>query len=149
MLDNCENYSDAANPDAFCSDFLTFRGKAKQEGVQVQDDDIRADLEKIQPPKVDLKGTISPEAVTGIPDLLRGACTGTLIRGDSDSTTSDDTTSAIVTDAPTDMPAAASITAVGDDDTTTEDNIVATATSATIAGIKKYDIVRATYFTRP
>merc|ERR1712130_132677 len=25
VLDECENYSEAANPDAFCSDFLTFR----------------------------------------------------------------------------------------------------------------------------
>ena len=148
VLDNCENYSDAANPDAFCSDFLTFRGKAKQEGVQVQDDDIRADLEKIQPPMVDLKGTISPEAVTGIPELLRGACTGTLIRGDSDGTTSDDTTSASVTDAPTNTPAAAITSTVGDKDTTTEDNNVVSATSATVPGIKKYDIVRTTYLTR-
>ena len=37
MLDNCDNYSEAANPDAFCSDHLTFRGKPKQEGVQVED----------------------------------------------------------------------------------------------------------------
>eukprot|EP00091_Calanus_sinicus_P015824 TRINITY_DN3460_c0_g1_i1.p1 TRINITY_DN3460_c0_g1~~TRINITY_DN3460_c0_g1_i1.p1 ORF type:complete len:324 (-),score=69.51 TRINITY_DN3460_c0_g1_i1:466-1413(-) len=32
VLDNCENDSEAANPDAFCSDFLTFRGKPKEEG---------------------------------------------------------------------------------------------------------------------
>jgi len=135
VLDNCENYSDAANPDAFCSDFLTFRGKAKQEGVQVQDDDIRADLEKIQPPTVDLKGTISPEIVTGIPELLRGACTGTLIRGDSDGTTSDDTTSASITDAPTNMPAAASTSTADDGDATTEDNNVVSATSATVPDV--------------
>ena len=30
-----ENYSDAAMPDAFCSDWLTFKGKGKEEGVQV------------------------------------------------------------------------------------------------------------------
>ena len=34
VLDNCENNSDAAMPTAFCSDFLTFRGKGKQEGEQ-------------------------------------------------------------------------------------------------------------------
>ena len=148
VLDNCENHSDAASPDAFCSDFLTFRGKPKQEGEQVQDDDIKSDLEKIQPNMVDIKGTISPEDVSGIPELLRGACTGTLIRGDSDGTTSDDTTSASITDAPTNMPAAASTSTVGDGDTTTEDNNVVSATSATVPGIKKYDIVRTTYLTR-
>ena len=41
VLDNCENPSEAANPDAFCSDWLTFRGKEKEEGVQTQDDEIR------------------------------------------------------------------------------------------------------------
>jgi len=79
VLDNCENDRDAAFPDAFCSDFLTFRGKPKQEGVQVDDFDIRSDLEKIQPDPIDIKSTISPENVTNIPELLRGACTGTLI----------------------------------------------------------------------
>jgi len=79
VLDNCENYSDAANPDAFCSNFLTFRGKPKQEGVQVDDDDIRADLEKIQPDPIDIKAIISPENVTDIPKLLQGACRGILI----------------------------------------------------------------------
>ena len=57
MLDNCErvdvnnifcdngnifageNYSDAAMPDAFCSDWLTFKGHGKEEGVQVHSDD--------------------------------------------------------------------------------------------------------------
>ena len=83
VLDNCENYSDAANPDAFCSDYLTFRGKSKQEGVQVEDEDIRGGLEKIQPDKIDIKGTISPENVTGIPELLQGSCTGQLIAATS------------------------------------------------------------------
>ena len=27
-------------PDAFCSDWLTFKGKGKEEGVQVHSDDI-------------------------------------------------------------------------------------------------------------
>ena len=44
-----DNYSDAANPDAFCSEFLTFRGKPKEEGVEVDDFDIRDDLETNQP----------------------------------------------------------------------------------------------------
>ena len=79
VLDNCENPSDAANPDAFCSDFLTYRGKGKEEGVQIEDLDIAADLKKIQPPQVDIKGLISPEEVTNIPELPRGACSGRLI----------------------------------------------------------------------
>jgi len=79
VLDNCDNPSEAANPDFFCSNHLTYRGKAKQEGVQTEDDDIRADLEKIQPSPINITGTISPEKVTNIPELLRGACTGKLI----------------------------------------------------------------------
>ena len=87
VLDNCDNPSDAANPDAFCSDFLTFRGKPKEEGVQIEDDDIAADLEKIQPDPIDIKGLISPEEVTGIPELPRGVCQGTLIPCESSTIT--------------------------------------------------------------
>ena len=68
-------------PTAYCSDWLTFRGKGKTEGVQVEDDDIRKDLETIQPDPIDIKGTISPEDVTGIPELQRGVCSGTLVDG--------------------------------------------------------------------
>merc|ERR1712079_311415 len=79
VLDNCENPSEAANPDAFCSDWLTFRGKGKVEGVQTEDDKIRSDLEDIQPPLIDIKGTISAEEVTNVSELPSGSCTGTLI----------------------------------------------------------------------
>ena len=79
VLDNCDNDSEAAMPNAFCSDFLTFRGKPKQEGVQVEDLDIRADLEKIQPAPVNVKAWISAEEVTNVPQPPRGSCTGTLI----------------------------------------------------------------------
>ena len=79
VLDNCENDSEAANPNAFCSGFLSFRGKPKQEGVQVEDLDIRSDLEKIQPEVIDTQATISQEEVTNIPDLPEGSCTGTLL----------------------------------------------------------------------
>ena len=81
VLDECENYSEAANPDAFCSDFLTFRGHGKEDGVQYDDADIVADLQEMQPDPIDIKGTISPEDVTGIPELQRGVCTGTLVDG--------------------------------------------------------------------
>ena len=79
MLDNCDNDSEAANPDAFCSDFLTFRGKPKEEGVQVDDAVIREDLETIQPEQIDTKATIAAEEVTGVGEVPRGTCTGTLI----------------------------------------------------------------------
>ena len=64
------------------------RGKPKQEGVQVDDFDIRSDLEKIQPDPIDIKSTISPENVSNIPQLLRGACTGTLIDASNNTTIS-------------------------------------------------------------
>ena len=79
VLDNCDNPSEAANPDAYCSDWLTFRGKGKTEGVQVDDFDIREDLEKIQPAPIDIQGTISPEQVTNVAEVPRGTCTGTLL----------------------------------------------------------------------
>ena len=79
VLDNCDNYAEAAMPDAFCSDWLTFRGKGKTEGVQVDDFDIREDLEKIQPAPIDIQGTISPEQVTNVAEVPRGTCTGTLL----------------------------------------------------------------------
>ena len=83
VLDNCENESDSASPDAFCSNFLTFRGKPKEEGVQ--DDDILEDLKTIQPGPIDIKGTISPEEVTGVSTIPQGACKGILIQPGSSS----------------------------------------------------------------
>jgi len=97
VLDNCENDSEAANPTAYCSDFLTFRGKGKTEGVQVEDVDIRAGLEKIQPDPIDIKATISPESVTNIPELPRGACTGTLIAATGATSTPTATISGVTT----------------------------------------------------
>ena len=79
VLDDCENESDISSPIAFCSDFLTFRGKGTTDGVQVDDDDIAEDLAKIQPSAVDIAATISSEAVTGVGELVRGVCTGNLI----------------------------------------------------------------------
>jgi len=80
LLDECENYSEAAMPDAFCSDYLTFRGHGKEEGVQYEDEDIVADLATFQPEPIDTQATISSEDITGIPELPRGECTGTLIK---------------------------------------------------------------------
>ena len=43
------------------------------------DDQIRKDLEDIQPPTIDTRLTIAPENVTNVANLPRGACSGTLI----------------------------------------------------------------------
>ena len=73
-------------PDAFCSDWLTFRGKGKTEGVQVDDFDIREDLEKVQPDPIDIMGTISPEEVDNVSEVPRGVCSGTLLAETSTTT---------------------------------------------------------------
>ena len=39
----------------------------------------RSGLEDIQPPLIDIKGSISAEEVTNVSELPRGSCTGTLI----------------------------------------------------------------------
>ena len=93
MLDNCENDSEAAMPTAYCSSWLTFRGKGKTEGVQVDDTEIREDLEKIQPDPIDIKGTISPEEVNNVAEVPRGSCTGTLLPLSETSTTASTPTS--------------------------------------------------------
>eukprot|EP00519_Triparma_laevis_P001210 CAMPEP_0182518736 /NCGR_PEP_ID=MMETSP1321-20130603/44726_1 /TAXON_ID=91990 /ORGANISM="Bolidomonas sp., Strain RCC1657" /LENGTH=438 /DNA_ID=CAMNT_0024726675 /DNA_START=618 /DNA_END=1929 /DNA_ORIENTATION=+ len=78
ILDGCSNDSDAASPDQFCEDFLTFR-QTKVSGVQTEDDQIRTKLEAIQlHPNPDMKKTVSAEPVDNIASLVRGSCTGTL-----------------------------------------------------------------------
>ena len=48
--------------------------------LQVEDDDIRSDLEKIQPvPAIDTLATISPEQVDNVSSPPRTACSGTLL----------------------------------------------------------------------
>ena len=49
------------------------------EGVQTPDEEIRSDLETIQPPPINTRATISAEEVTNIRSLPRGVCTGELI----------------------------------------------------------------------
>ena len=77
-------------PTAYCSDWLTFRGKGKTEGVQVEDGVIVEDLKNIQPDPIDIKGTISPEEVTNVSEVPRGSCTGILL---AETTTSSPTSS--------------------------------------------------------
>ena len=74
VLDRCENYSDAASPDAWCEDFLTFRDAPKSFG---EDDNIVEKLEALQPPTFDTS-TITDEIIDNTSELPRGACTGTL-----------------------------------------------------------------------
>merc|ERR1712111_267553 len=69
VLDNCQNESEGANPDAFCSDWITFRGKGKTEGEQVDDDTIVEELAEVQPQPVDTRATISPEMVTNVAEI--------------------------------------------------------------------------------
>ena len=48
--------------------------------MQVEDDVIRSDLEKIQPvPAIDTLATISPEQVDNVSSPPRTACSGTLL----------------------------------------------------------------------
>ena len=48
--------------------------------MQVEDDVIRSDLEKIQPvPAIDTRATISPEQVDNVSSPPRTACSGTLL----------------------------------------------------------------------
>ena len=77
---------------------LFVRGKGKVDGVQTDDDEIRSDLETIQPPLIDTKATISPEDVTNISSLPRGTCTGTLIPGDNSTTPATTSSPATTTD---------------------------------------------------
>merc|ERR1712079_839167 len=82
---------------------MGFRGKGKVEGVQTEDDVIRSDLEDIQPPLIDIKGSISAEEVTNVSELPRGSCTGTLIpeSGVSPTTTSPTSPTTTTTTSPT------------------------------------------------
>lgn len=74
VLDNCENDSDAAMPDAWCEDHVTFRDAPKVFG---EDDNIVSKLENFQPDPFDVT-TITDETIDNISELVRGACTGTL-----------------------------------------------------------------------
>ena len=78
VLDECENESDAASPDFFCSEQLKYR-TPKVEGEQAEDGDILESLRSFQPAAVDVQRLIAPEAVDGMSELPRGACKGKLL----------------------------------------------------------------------
>jgi len=87
VLDECENYSEAANPDAWCEDHVTFRDTPKKFG---DDTDIVKKLEPLQPnPPIDTS-TITTEPITNIKNLPRGKCTGYLIPADDDEDKNED-----------------------------------------------------------
>lgn len=74
VLDECKNYSEASNPDAWCEKHLTFRDAPKKVG----DERIIEKLKKLQPnPPIDTT-TITDELIDGVTVLPRGACDGTL-----------------------------------------------------------------------
>lgn len=75
VLDQCVNESEAANPDAWCEDFLTFRDAPKTFG---EDEAIVQKLQVFQPPPYDTT-TITDEIIDNTSNLPRGACTGNLI----------------------------------------------------------------------
>lgn len=78
VLDNCSNDSEAANPDAWCEDHVTFRDAPKQFGDDVGDVDIVDNLKPLQPdPPIDTT-SITDEIIDNVSKLPREACTGTL-----------------------------------------------------------------------
>ena len=77
-LENCDNNSTAAMPDAWCNDVFTFTDEPKTTG----DSTIVERLEASQPTNpLNSQDTITREAITGFTSLPRGARTGTLIGG--------------------------------------------------------------------
>ena len=87
VLDSCENESDAASPDAFCSGeakqkdsvaYLTYADAPKR---QKEDDNIASTLAQHVHtlPAGTLQATVSAEAVSGVSTLPRGACSGEII----------------------------------------------------------------------
>ena len=85
VLDECKNDSDAALPDAWCEDHVTFRDAPKSFGDDEEDgdDNILKKLKKFQPPPFDTS-TITTEKITNVKNLPRGPCTGTLIPGEDE-----------------------------------------------------------------
>jgi len=78
VLDQCENDSDAAMPDAWCEDFVTFRDAPKIFDDNSEDSDIVQKLRSLQPnPPIDTS-TITDELVDNVTNLPRGACSGVL-----------------------------------------------------------------------
>lgn len=79
VLDECTNDSDAASPDAWCENHLTYLDGPKEIG----DDHIVPRLLTIQPPPLRTNETVTPERIDDVPLLPRGSCSGTLLPHES------------------------------------------------------------------
>lgn len=83
VLDECETDSFAANPNSFCEDFVTFRDAPKctnEETCDFADPALLQKLKNIQPPKIDLTKTVSPEETQVVKGKLpEGTCNGELL----------------------------------------------------------------------
>lgn len=80
VLDTCFNSGEAAMPDKWCENQLTFRDAPKTyDPLKNNDHLIYKKLTKLQPPALDTQGTVSPEEVNNTRVLHRGGCTGTLL----------------------------------------------------------------------
>jgi hypothetical protein len=77
VLDTCVNDSEAASPDAWCEDHVTFRDAPKDADLEF--DELVIKLQQIQPDTPFDTSTITTEATDNVVNLPRGACTGTLI----------------------------------------------------------------------
>jgi len=81
LLDDCQNPSETASPDAFCENILTYRGSTKVTGQAHEDDDISDKLQNIQP-TLDVSA-ITTESIDNINELPMGHCTGTLLANEA------------------------------------------------------------------
>merc|ERR1711872_703089 len=86
----------ADGSDVFHSDYFSGWDEDKLQHV-LDNCDNRDDLEKIQPGPIDIKGLISPEDVTGVPELPRGVCSGELIAASNATTSAPATFSGVTT----------------------------------------------------
>ena len=90
VLDNCANEGDAAMPNFFCEEYLTFRDGPKCTNAATcdfADPNLLQKLQAIQPTTpIDVRGTIIDEETNIIVNspLPRGSCNGILIGGDDD-----------------------------------------------------------------
>ena len=78
VLDECENESFGALPDAFCEDFLTFRDAPKFWNDDKDDSDIVRGLKPLQPKSPFDTSDITTEKIDNVEKLPRGLCKGSL-----------------------------------------------------------------------
>jgi hypothetical protein len=89
VLDNCSNEGEAAMPNFFCENYLTYRDGPKctdENECDFADPNLLQKLKSIQPTMpLDVKGTIvNEETETIIGELPRGECNGALVANDDE-----------------------------------------------------------------